>query len=62
MTHLRWLAAKTKIGEQGGTAVAEALKTNRSLTELSLAGEHGGVWWRAGWGMVWMRGGGEIYM
>ena len=32
--------ADNKLGEQGGTAVAEALKTNRSLTALYLYSKH----------------------
>ena len=31
--------ADNKLGEKGGTAVAEALKTNTTLTELYLYGE-----------------------
>ena len=34
--------ADNGIGEEGGKAVAEALKTNRSLTQLDLQCEHGG--------------------
>ena len=31
--------AGNKLGEMGGTAVAEALKTNTALTQLNLGGE-----------------------
>ena len=46
--------ADNGIGDEGGKAVAEALKTNRSLTQLDLGGEHGG------WGgMDGREGGGD---
>ena len=49
--------AGNKIGEAGARAVAEALKTNRSLTTLNLSREHGGG--HAGKdGGGWERGGG----
>ena len=38
--------ADNVIGVEGGKAVAEALKTNRSLTQLDLQCEHGR--WMAG--------------